>query len=223
MKSSKYVVIDPKKRNRYETYKRFNTFASSTYGIDCEVDIDEVVKFSKETKTSFFINFLYIVMISLTSIDELRMRIEENEIRLYETIDPNFTVMSEAGTFDNCEFEMKDNYKDFYKEAHRVIEETKKEKTIKEGYNTSINHNQYYITCIPWCEFLSMSHPVPANDKISSSVPRICWCKYYLKNNRYNVVINVTVDHTLVDGYPLSNAINALKKNSTNCRDFFKN
>ena len=52
-----YKVLDIKKWKRYKQYKWFSSFVNPCYGIDATIDVTDVVKYSKTTNTSFFINF----------------------------------------------------------------------------------------------------------------------------------------------------------------------
>ena len=216
-----YKVIDLKTWNKRKQFEWFNTFSNPCYGFNTDIDVTEVVNFSKKTKTSFFINFMFLVMKSFNSVEELRLRIVDNEIRLYEIINPTYIVMTDSGVFENCGCPMFDNYKEFYSACHKDVESAKKQEKVKDEYNDN-NYNVYYITCVPWLSYTTMTHPLPDNNKESSSVPRICWGKFELKNNRYVLPFNLTVSHAFVDGYPLSKALNNLKQNSLNCLDFFE-
>lgn len=216
-----HKVINVENWAKRKNFEWFNTFSNPCYAIDTEIDVTEVVKFSKETKTSFFINFLYLVMKSLNAVEELRLRIVNNEVRLYDVIDPTYIVMTNTGIFENCGSKMYEDYKNFYQAAHEEVEKAKLQTSVKDEYNDS-SYNVYYITCIPWLSYTTMSHPLPDNNKESSSVPRICWGKYELKNDRYVMPFNLNVSHALVDGYPLAKALNNLKDNSLNCLELFK-
>ena len=159
-------------------------------------------------------------MRSLNSIDELRLRYVDGEVRQYELIHPTYTVMTNASVFENCKNQMEDNYQDFYKNCHKTIEQTKHQITVNDGYNDSQNYDVYYITCLPWLSYTAMTHPIPENDKESCSVPRICFGKYTEKNGQFILSFNLTVSHALVDGYPCSKALNQLKENCMHARDF---
>ena len=164
---------------------------------------------------------MFLVMKSFNSVEELRLRIVDNEIRLYDVINPTYIVMTDSGIFENCGCPMHEKYNEFYKDCHNDVEGAKKQKIVKDEYNGN-DYNVYYITCVPWLSYTTMTHPLPDNNKESSSVPRICWGKFELKNNRYILPFNLTVSHAFVDGYPLSKALNNLKQNATNCFKFFK-
>ena len=92
-----YKVIDLDNFKKRKQYNWFKTFSNPCYGLNVKMDVTEVVKYSKETKTSFFINVLYLITIGLNSVEEMRLREVDGEIRLYDTINPTFTVMTNSG------------------------------------------------------------------------------------------------------------------------------
>ncbi len=214
-----YQVIkyeDLKKRKQYDWFK---TFSNPCYGFDVKMDVTKVVEYSNKTNTSFFINILYLITIGLSSVEEMRIREVNGEIRLYDKINPTFTVMTNLGIYENAGFEMIDNYQDFYKKAKEVIEEVKNQDFIKDTYNDSNLFNDYYMTCIPWLSIEGMTHPLCDNNYESSSVPRICWDKYRVENNKYIMLLNITVSHCFVDGYPLTVAFKNIQDNFNNIEE----
>ena len=48
-----YKVIDIEKWSRKKQYLWFSTFSNPDYGFNIDVDVTNVVNYSKETKTSF--------------------------------------------------------------------------------------------------------------------------------------------------------------------------
>ncbi len=217
-----YQIIkyqDLKKRKQYDWFK---TFSNPCYGFDVKIDVTKVVEYSKKTNTSFFINILYLVTIGMSKVEEMRLREVEGEIRLYDKVNPTFTVMTNLGIYENTGFEMIDDYFGFYNKAKAVIEEVKNQNFIKDTYNDSMLFNDYYITCIPWLSMESMTHPLCDNNFESSSVPRICWDKYRLENDKYVMLLNITVSHCFVDGYPLSMAFKNIQDNFNNIEEIVK-
>ncbi|MDE7212958.1 MAG: hypothetical protein K2N42_00085, partial [Anaeroplasmataceae bacterium] len=160
---------------------------------------------------------------SLNSIDELRLRYVDGEVRQYDVIHPTYTVMTKASVFENCKNQMEDSYLKFYENCHQTIETTKNQTKVNDGYNDNQNYDVYYITCLPWISYTAMTHPIPENMKESCSVPRICFGKYTKTNDeKYVLSFNLTVSHALVDGYPCSKALNQLKENCMHAKDFLK-
>ena len=204
--------IDTKNWNRAKTYEWFKSFTNTTYGMSVEMDITNLIKYVKKNKQSFFVDMLYIVVKGLNSVEEMRTRFVNGKVVVYDYINPAFTVMTKAGTFENIRAKNCKDYNTFYKKFSNLIEKTKKQTIIKkEDYNPQDCYDEYYITCVPWINFSQMSHPIPDN-KESQCVPRICWGKYYCNNDRYKIMLNITVSHMFVDGYHLANVFNTIQE-----------
>lgn len=214
--------IDILNWDRFKTYEWFRTFSNSTYGMNVRLDVTKLVKHTKETKESFFIDLLYIVVKSLNEVEEMRMRIVNNKPVIFDDINPAFTVMTKTGTFENVRHENKENFKEFYDLSSKYIESAKNQNEIvKENYNPENCYNEYYITCVPIIDFTSISHPIP-DDISSQCIPRLCWGKYTENNGKYELTLNITVSHIFVDGFPLANAINKIQNYLNNIDEILK-
>ncbi|MBO7132371.1 hypothetical protein J6V85_03925 [Candidatus Saccharibacteria bacterium] len=196
---------------RLKTYKWFKTFSDSTYGMNVRLDITKLLEHTRRHDQSFFINMLYVVVTGLNSLEEMRMRLVDDKPVVFDDINPAYTVMAEAGTFENVRHKNCRNYSSFYKVASEHIESAKKQKQIKKGnYNPENCYDEYYITCTPWVDFTNISHPIP-DDVRSQCIPRVCWGKFVEQNGRYELTLNITVSHIFVDGYHLAQAFNIIQ------------
>jgi chloramphenicol O-acetyltransferase type A len=214
--------FDMENSSRYNTYTWFKSFSNSTYGVNVKLDVTKIVKLTKERNELFFINFLFIILKGLNNTPEMRMRLIDDKPYIFDDINPAFTVMTKAGTFENVRLKNNTNYQEFYKAAKEVIEESKnKEKIIKCDYNPTNMYNEYYITCTPWLDFVSLTHPIP-DDKSSQTVPRVCWGKFIDNNGKYELTLNITVSHIFVDGYPLSQTFLKIQELLDNCENILK-
>lgn len=208
-----YKVIKSEQLKNQSQYRWFKTFANPCYGLNVKMDVSEVVKYSKETKTSFFVNILYLITTALNSIEEFKIREVKDEIRIYDTINPTFTVMTDVGIYENAGFKMVDDYKSFYKIAKEIIEKVKKQTSFKQTYNDSMLFDDYYMTCLPWISIEAMTHPLCENNNESLTVPRLCWDKYRIENGQYVMLLNITVSHCYIDGYTLSKGFAKIQEN----------
>ena len=211
-----YKVIKLEELKKINQYKWFRTFSNPCYGVNVKMDVTNVIKYSKKTNTSFFINVLYIITKELNKIEEFRLREVNGEIRLYEEINPTFTVMTKNNIYENAGFELIKDYHGFYNKTKEVLEQVKNQERVKETYNDNTMYNDFFMTCAPWIQMESMTHPLCDNNYESSSVPRVAWDKYRLENDRYVFVLNLTVSHCFVDGYPLSQAFNNIQESFNN-------
>lgn len=213
--------IDMKTYMKRNQYNWFHTFIDPTYGFNVEIDVTELVLLSKERKESFFPYFLYMVMKGVNSVDELKMREIDGRVYLFDEINPTFTVMTDYGIYQNAGMKMNWDFPQFYKGIKEVIE---KVKHIMPSDDVDLfpickESDVVYLTCVPIISYVSMTHPTPGYNYSSLSVPRICFDKYKLKDNRYTVTLNITVSHTLVDGFPLAKCFQNIQEYCSSARE----
>jgi chloramphenicol O-acetyltransferase type A len=216
-----YRILKVEDLKNIEAYNWFKTFENPCFSFNVKMDVTKVLEYSHKTKTSFFINVLYLITKGCSLVEEMRIRLSGEEIRLYEKINPAFTVMTNKGIFANARAKWNDDYKEFYYATHTLIEEVKRGEHLDKEYNTK-DYSYYYITCIPWLSMEGMTHPLPSKDLESLSVPRICWDKYREENGKIVFLLNITVNHMFVDGEPCSRAFNEIKKLFDNCEDYLR-
>lgn len=207
--------IDLKTYPKRNQYYFFRTFEDPTYGFDVDIDVSKIVSISKRRHHSFFEYFYFVILKAVGEVDEMRLREVEGKIYLYDVIHPTFTIMTDEGIYQNAGIEMDNDFPSFYKKMKDVIEEVKHLKVSDELDRFPICKipNTLYTTCIPILSIKGMHHPTPARNYDSLSVPRICWDKYHQeKDGSYHVTLNITVSHTLVDGFPLARTFNLIKE-----------
>ena len=214
--ANKYQEIDTSKWVRRTTFNWFKEFSNPTYCFNVKIDVSDVVRFSKETGTSFFVNFLYVICRVNNEIESLRLRYVDNRVLLYERIDPTFTVKTTDGSFNNAGFEYQRDYQEFYKLAKEEINKRNGLTDNSQNYNVW-DYGVFYSSCVISIDLESITQPLDTNNKNSLNVPRIFWDRYRLENNRYVMLLSMTVSHVLVDGEELSTALNLVRKY---CSDF---
>ena len=214
--------IDVEKMDRRKTYEWFKTFKNPTYGVNVNLDVTKLVKYTKETNSSFFINFLFILVKSLNEIPEMKQRFIDKEPVEYDVCNPGITVLTKNDTFENVRFSYVDNYHEFYNIAKENIDKAKNEDILtSDSYNLENTYNEYYITSVPWINFTSVTHPIP-EDVNSLSVPRICFGKFALNNEKYEMPFNITVSHVFVDGFHISKFLKKIEGYLDNVDDILR-
>ena len=215
-------LIDIESWNRKNTYKWFKSFSNSTYGCNVKMDVTKLVEFVKKNNHSFFIDILYLVVMGLDSVEEMRMRLVDDKPVIFDKLNPAFTVMTKTGTFENLRYDFDTDYKKFYAVSKEKIEATKaQDKLVNNNYNPENCYNEYYITCTPWLDFEGLTQPIP-DDHASQCIPRICWGKYTKQGEKYFLTLNITVSHIFVDGYPLAKAFNNIQELFNNAENLLK-
>lgn len=213
--------INVEEWNRKKIYEWFKGFSDTCWSITKEIEVSEVVKYTKASKSSFFINFLYVLVKTLNSFECMKMRYVNGKPVIYENLKPAYTVIKEDGTYDNLRHNYIDNYKEFYSLAHEMIEKMKKGLIKDKNYNPKNCYDEYYITCLPWISFSGINQPIP-DDKGSQSIPRIAWGKYFEKDNKVLMDFNITISHMFCDGREVSMFLLKLQENLNDIQGIMK-
>ncbi len=216
-----YEIIELDNWLRKNQYEWFSTFEDPSYGFCVKVDVTEIVNYSKETNTKFFTNFYYAIMKVINELEPFRYRVVDDKVILYDVINPDFSVKTADGCFNNVCFPYTSNYDKFYEECRKLIDENNKCVNFNRTYNTP-EYNKVYTSCLTTIDILSMVHPIKWSDKSSTSVPRIFWDKYIKEEDKYTVNLNITVSHALVDGEDLSKAFNKIREYSLEFKNIIK-
>lgn len=206
--------IDMKTYKKRSQFAYFRTFLNPNYGFDTEIDVTVLVSFCKEHHYSFFPCFLFAIMKGVNEIVEMRMRIVSDKPVLYDVVHPTFTVMTKNDVYVNAGFEMKEDFPSFYSLCRKIVDEAK---GIEEDdflhYPICNEPNVLYATCVPILKYAAMSHPLPLGNAESMTIPRSCFGKYYEKEDGHTyVLLNFTVSHLFVDGYPLAKCFNRIQE-----------
>ena len=140
----------------------------------------------------------------------------------YDVCNQGITVLTKNDTFENVRFSYVDNYHEFYNIAKENIDKAKNEDILtSDSYNLENTYNEYYITSVPWINFTSVTHPIP-EDVSSLSVPRICFGKFVLNNEKYEMPFNITVSHVFVDGLHISKLLKKIEGYLDNVDDILR-
>lgn len=207
-------IIDLDKWERKKSYLWFSGFSNPTYSVTARLDVTGLIELKNKYKRSFYEDMLYLTVSALNTVPAMRLRVEGGNVVEYDCPAPSFTVALDGGLFDICRTEWNKDPDIFCGEVRRGIEKTKKAGGNKEFGDST--HDVYYFSCLPWLDFVEATNPIP-DDKESLSVPRISWGKFVPAGKGYEMSMNITVSHALVDGKPLCDAFNAVQKNLDDC------
>ena len=216
--NNSFKEIDTSKWVRRTTYEWFKEFSNPTYCFNVKIDVSDVVNYSKQTGTSFFVNFLYIVSRVNNEIESLRLRYIDDRVLLFNRIDATFTVKTTDGSFNNAGIEYTNDYDEFYKRTKEEINRRNGLTDNSQSYNIW-GYDVFYSSCVISIDLESLSQPLDTNNKNSLNVPRIFWDKYRLENGKYIMLLSMNVSHILMDGEELSSAFNLVRKYASSFKE----
>lgn len=203
----KTINIDKWKRK--EHFEFFSKMASPYFGIVTEVDCTNAYVKSKELGQSLFAHYLHKSMIAVNSVEELRYRIIDNNVVVFDKINVGATIGRDDGTFAFIFVKYLEDFELFNKELQLEIECVKNSNGLRlNGDNEKkdlIRHST-----IPWYSFTGLLHPT--NFTHNESVPKITFGKYSIKDNRKLLPVSIEAHHGLVDGYHLAKYLEEFQK-----------
>ncbi len=207
--------IDLKTYKKRNQFYYFSTFPNPSYGLDVDIDATNIILYKDKRNISFFPIFLYLLTKAVNSVYELHLREEDNHIYYYDSIEPTWTVMGKEDVYVNVGCPFVEDMDSFIKNVAELNSKAK-EMDPNDELNTSplcSAPNVILASCLPLLHVKGFQHPTPSGNHDSLSIPRILWDKYEKGlDNRYHLTLNITVSHTLVDGFPLANVFLKLQK-----------
>ncbi len=200
--------IDLKTYKKRNQYYYFSKFPDPTYGLDVDIDVTNLLIYKDKKNISFFPLFLYLLIKAINSVYELHLREVDGKVYYYDFIEPTWTVMGDLGVYINVGCNYNEDLDVFVK---NVIELNEKAKHMdpNDELDTSplcSEPNVIFASCLPILHVKSFKHPTPSGNHDNLSIPRVLWDKYEKGlDGRYHLTLNITLSHTLVDGFPLAN------------------
>ncbi|WP_428740593.1 CatA-like O-acetyltransferase [Tenacibaculum sp.] len=188
--------LDIENWNRKQLFEHFRTLADPTFGLVADVDVTNIYESVNEKKHSFFVRYLHACMKAINAVENLKYRIEGNQIAIYETINASATIARPDNTFGFSYIVYSENFEEFnfnfQKEKERIL-------NSKELFPLEYSLGCIHCSAIPWVSFSGHKEPFSGNK--NDSVPQLAFGKIKHENNKMLMPVAINVNHALVDGY----------------------
>ena len=187
--------------DRQAQYKFFYGFDKPYYSITTVINVDKLVRLCKSRKISFYASMSYVIMSSLISIPQFKLRIENGKLYQYDNLKCQFTALTKYGHADlTRRLEYTSNFHDFIENFVSLKLET--EECRIPPHSRNYDDGVVFLSCLPWYRF---SHLEPVmNFSNKDSIPRLTWGKYELLHDHYEMDLSITVHHSLIDGHHIA-------------------
>ena len=206
-----YRVINQENYYRKGVFRHFSKDCRCSTSMTARIDVTELIQYSKETGTKFYINFLYILSKVLNSRDDYRMGYlwQTEELICYDVINPTQYIFHEdTETCTPVYTKYDENYRRFYTEALQDAENAKKTREYRLDIQ---NHpNWFDASFIPWLSYDALNIELP--DGHLFFAPIINWGKYREENGRLVMPVSVRLNHAIADGYLVANVFRLLEQ-----------
>ena len=190
------TTIDLKTWNRNAHFEFFSKFEEPFFGITTPIDCTIAYQKSKELQTPFFVYYLHKTLVAVNKIENFRLRIEGDNVVLYDEIDTSATIMREDKTFGFSFIKFHEDLHEFNKTAQIEIQRIQNTPGI---LTREYPENIIHFSAVPWINFTGLTHS--RNFSIPDSCPKISFGKLLDENSKKTMALSVTAHHGLLDGY----------------------
>lgn len=195
------TLIDIENWNRREHYAFFSKMDNPSFGIVTEVDCTAAYDHATGLNYSFFSYYLHRSMLAVNSVPELKYRILDDEVVMFDTIHAGTTIGREDGTFGFAFIPFSENFDQFNRELQKEIKAVRSTSGLRLN-NDDLKKDLIRHSTFPWNSFTGLLHPTNNDNK--ESVPRITFGKFAVRDHRKYLPISIEAHHGLVDGLHLA-------------------
>lgn len=206
-----YKVIDKESYYRKDVLRHFSEDCKCSCSMTARLDVTELVRFSKESGTKFYLNFLYLLCRVLNSRDDYRMGWlwQTEELICYDVIHPTQYVFHEDTETCSVVYSRYDaDYESFYKNALADLEQAKQTRAY--GLDAANHPNWFDASFISWLSYDALHVELP--DGYLYFLPIVNWGKYREENGRLIMPLSVRMNHAIADGFLIANVFRLLEK-----------
>lgn len=205
-----YRIIDKDTYYRKGVFRHFSEDCRCSASMTARIDVTELVNYSRQTGTGFYVNFLYILSKVLNSRDDYKMGYlwQSGELICYDSINPTQYVFHEDTETCTPVYTTYDaDYDVFRKNA---LEDIKRAKETREYAPDAANHpNWFDASYISWLSYDSLHIELP--DGHLFFAPIVNWGKYREENGRLVMPVSVRMNHAVADGFLIANVFRLLE------------
>ena len=184
---------------RKDHFNFFNRFEEPFFGVVVDIDCTIAYDKCKREGKGFFLYYLHQALAAANSIENFRLRIEDDQIYLYDKVHASAVINRPDGTFGFSYIDYAVQFEDFQVEAQKEIQRVKQSTGLVPA---SSGADVIHISAMPWLKFTSLSHARSFTFK--DSCPKFSFGKMTENKDQKSMPIAVHVNHALMDGYHVS-------------------
>ena len=198
--------------NRKAQYEFFKNYNDPFFNLTTNIDVTGLYNYCKEKNISFFLACLHYALETANEILEFRLRIIDDQVYEFDSIDIGSTVLNDDNSFPFCHFEKQESILKFESSGKEVL---KKHQENKYFVSNKDIINVIYASSIPWISFTSIKHARDI-EREKSGIPKFVFGKYFKEDNYLNMPFSIEVHHALIDGYHVGKFIENFQKRIDN-------
>lgn len=194
-----YQLIDLATWNRGEHFKFYQHASQPWFNIVANVNATKLMATCKSNNVSFFHAYLYLTQVAVNQHDAFKIRIVEDEVRIYQDIAISCAILADDETMRFCDIPFATPFSEFDKVARETQEKVKNSPFIAADFVGQVmRHSLIHMSVIPWISFTSFSNA--RNTACVDSIPKIIYGKAKKMPEGLMMPLSVEVHHGVMDG-----------------------
>ena len=197
--------------DRKEHFEFYSKIATPHYCVAFNIDITNLLAFTRENKISFYYSLIYLCARSINEIDEFLLETEDNKVYKIDRRVPCFTDLKKGATsFHMVSLPCDGDIIEFATNA-RMESENNPLSVYSLG---GLRESQIVFSCIPWADITMCSNERDYTDpKLKDdTAPILVWGKYKEQNGKYIINMTLDVNHRFIDGYFVGQFVQKLEE-----------
>ena len=193
-----FTYLDFDNWNRKDHFKFFCQMEEPFFGIVYDLDCTSAYQTCKENGYSFFAYYLHKILVAVNETENLKYRIKNGKVIVYDVIDASATISRADTTFGFSYMKFDENFDIF---QQNVTSETTRVLQTTGLFTREFDFdNLIHFSALPWIKFTSLSHS--RSFKMEDSCPKITVGKMTVSEEGLrSMPISIHVHHGLADGY----------------------
>lgn len=205
-----YKIVDMDKYYRRGVFRHFSEDCKCSISMTSRLDVTELVAWSRQTESKFYINFLYVLAKALNSREDYRMSYlwQTEQVIVYDKINPiQYIFHEDTETCTPVYTEYQPEYAAFYATCSADIVQAKASREY--GLDMEHHPNWFDASYISWLSYDAMHVELP--DGYLYFLPIVNWGRYRNENGRLMMPVTVRLNHAAADGYLLARVFKLLE------------
>lgn len=186
--------IDVQTWERAAVYSFFRSFTEPFHGVCLRVDCTATYRCAKERSLSIFLSLIHRALVAVQQVENLRTRIVDGEVWLYDVIHASGVVARANGTIGFAYYPYFASLDAFVRTATATAHDVAQRSDL----DLSPEQNLIHFSTLPWFDFTSIDHA--RNFAFEDSVPRITFGKITEADGRRTMPVSIHAHHALADG-----------------------
>jgi chloramphenicol O-acetyltransferase type A len=202
--------IDIEAWSRKEPFEFFSSMEHPFFGISAEVDGTKAYEKAKLGGFSFFAWYLHAATLAVHNVDELKYRLVNGSVVLYDSVQTQATIGRKDGSFGFINVAFTPDFSAFNEALKHEIEDVQRSTGLRLRDNDAKKDVVRY-SIIPWFSFTGVSHPV--HNEAAESVPTITIGKFQIRDGRKILPVAVHAHHGFADAFHVAQFLALFQKN----------